>query len=198
MKKLLILIVGVGLAGCVAFVLFAGSGFSAREEPSAIEALVARIAKRVAMPRSASSAVNPVAPTPQILAEARAHFADHCAMCHANNGSGETEIGRNLYPKAPDMRDVDTQSLTDGELFYIITNGVRLTGMPAWGSGDGQDSHGSWGLVHFIRHLPAITDGELAYMRTLNPVSPPAAVEAGLEKPLLEGAPPARHGDHRH
>jgi hypothetical protein len=54
-------------------------------------------------------------------------------MCHANNGSGETEIGRNLYPKAPDMRQTKTQSLSDGELYYIIRNGVPMTGMPAWG-----------------------------------------------------------------
>ncbi len=43
-------------------------------------------------------------------------------------------MGRNMYPPAPDMRLAETQQMTDGELFYIIQNGVRLTGMPAWGS----------------------------------------------------------------
>jgi len=66
-----------------------------------------------------------------LIAEAKAHFADHCAICHANNGSGNTEIGRNLYPKAPDMRLPQTLNLTDGELYYTIHNGIRLTGMPA-------------------------------------------------------------------
>ena len=63
------------------------------------------------------------------------HFADHCATCHANDGSGNTTIGKNLFPPAPDMRLAATQDLTDGELFYIIEEGVRFTGMPAWSSG---------------------------------------------------------------
>jgi mono/diheme cytochrome c family protein len=58
-----------------------------------------------------------------LMAEARAHFADHCAICHANNGSGNTEIGQNLYPKAPDMRLRQTQNLTDGELYYTTASG---------------------------------------------------------------------------
>jgi mono/diheme cytochrome c family protein len=72
--------------------------------------------------------------TKQVLAEARAHFADHCAICHSNNGSGNTQIGQNLYPKAPDMRLPQTQNLSDGEIYYTIHNGIRLTGMPAWGT----------------------------------------------------------------
>jgi mono/diheme cytochrome c family protein len=110
-------------------------GFSAREQPSAIEALVARTMRDVAIPRSAQTEENPWKglDTPDNLKEAREHFADHCAQCHANDGSGKTEMGQNLYPKPPDMRQPETQNLTDGELYYIIENGVRLTGMPAWG-----------------------------------------------------------------
>lgn len=200
MKQILATIGGLSLVVCAFLVAFQGSGFSAREEPSAIEAFLARAARRLATPRSALNAVNPVERTPEIIADGRAHFADHCAMCHANNGSGDTEIGRNLYPKAPDMRGDDTQSLTDGELFYIITNGIRLTGMPAWGSGDPEDDHGSWALVHFIRHLPNITDDELAEMRKLNPVSPGKLAAAEMERAFLEGgAPPSNDGhDHQH
>jgi hypothetical protein len=53
-----------------------------------------------------------------------------------------------MYPPAPDMRKERTQRMTDGELFYIIENGIRLSGMPAWGGSEpaGQDS---WKLVHF-------------------------------------------------
>ena len=109
-----------------------GHGFSAREEPTYVETWIARGLRRVATPRDARDAQNPVAATPEILAEARAHFADHCALCHGNDGSGQTDIGRSLYPKAPDLRQAETQSLSDGELFYIIHNGIRLTGMPAW------------------------------------------------------------------
>ena len=70
--------------------------------------------------------------TPEVIAAGMAHYADHCAACHANDGSAETQIGLGMYPRPPDMRQPATQTLTDGELFYIIENGVRLTGMPAW------------------------------------------------------------------
>ena len=104
------------------------------------------------------------------LGEARAHFADHCAICHGNDGRGETEIGQGLYPKAPNMREDDTQKLTDGEIFYIIKNGVRFTGMPAWGDPDSRtDDESNWKLVHFIRHLPKLTPQEIQEMERLNP-----------------------------
>jgi mono/diheme cytochrome c family protein len=170
-QYLLISAAGVGFAACAVLVVLNGSGFSAREEPWAIEIILARSARRLAIPESAYGAANPVTPTPQVLADARTHFADHCAVCHANDGSGDTPIGRNLYPKAPDMREDATQSLTDGELFYIITNGIRLSGMPAWGAGGPDDDHGSWGLVHFVRHLSDISDDELEEMQKLNPIS---------------------------
>jgi len=51
------------------------------------------------------------------------HWADHCAGCHANDGSGESLMGKRTYPPAPDMRLAATQQMTDGELFYIIQNG---------------------------------------------------------------------------
>ena len=62
-----------------------------------------------------------------------------------------------MYPPAPDMREADTQNMTDGELFYIVQNGIRLTGMPVWGSGSDHDAEDSWKLVRFIRHLPKLT-----------------------------------------
>ncbi len=87
------------------------------------------------MPGDARDRKNTVAASAENIEAGLAHWADHCATCHANDGSGDTTIGRNLYPKAPDMRKAPTQDLTDGELFYIIENGVRLTGMLGVGHG---------------------------------------------------------------
>jgi mono/diheme cytochrome c family protein len=131
-----------------------------------------------------------------------AHFADHCAVCHANDGSGDTEMGRGLYPRAPDMRRTATQALSDGALFYIIENGVRLTGMPAWGTGTAEGEQASWHLVQFIRHLPTLTEGELTEMRTMNPKSADEWREEEEARRFLEGASgatttPAPTG-HRH
>lgn len=146
-------------------------GFSARDEPTAVEAFVARRLRHLSVPHAARRAENPVALTGAVLAEAREHFADHCALCHGNDGGGDTPIGRNLYPKAPDMTASRTQSLSDGELFYIIENGIRLSGMPAWGEEGPHEDEASWKLVHFVRHLPSITPEEVAEMEKLNPRS---------------------------
>ncbi len=144
-------------------------GFSARDEPSAVEAFAARRLRHLSVPRVERNARNPVPLTPQGVDQARAHFADHCALCHGNDGKGQTTLGRNLYPKAPDMTQLDTQSLTDGEIFYIIKNGIRLTGMPAWGQDTVEDNRQTWELVHFIRRLPRLTAEEVAEMQGLNP-----------------------------
>lgn len=159
----------VAIVGGVAAYTVARRGLSTRVEPSAIEELLARTMRRLATPSDVRSMGNPVQPTPEVLEEALEHFADHCASCHANNGSGETEMGRSLYPRAPDMRAAQTQELSDGELFSIIEKGIRLTGMPAWGTGTPEGQRASWALVHFIRRLPTLTDDEIARMEQLNP-----------------------------
>ena len=181
----IILVIGVGAAIAVALLL--QHGFSARDQPTAIEAFVARRLRHLAVPRSARQAKNPVSATPEVLAEAQAHFADHCALCHGNDGSGQTEIGKNLYPKAPDMRQADTQALSDGELFSIIHNGIRLTGMPAWGESTPEEDQDSWKLVHFIRHLPKLSQAELEEMKKLNPQSPRKSEEEEEIEQFLQG-----------
>jgi len=162
-------------------------GFSTREQATPMERWVARKAREIAMPADAKSRRNPVANSPEVIADGRAHWADHCASCHANDGSGETVVGKNLYPPAPDMRLPATQQLTDGELFYIIQNGIRLTGMPAWGTGSDHDEEDSWKLVHFIRHLPQVTLEEKKAMEKLNPKSPDDLREEEEEERFLRG-----------
>ena len=160
---------------------------SAREEPGRMEIFVARLVRTWSLPASARQSKNPLASSPQLLQDASRHFADHCASCHANDGSGNTEIGRNLYPRAPDMRLPATQQLSDGELFNIIHNGIRWTGMPAWGeSGDDPDS---WKLVQFIRHLPNLSQDELRQMERFNPKSAAERDEEKQEQDFLNGAP---------
>jgi mono/diheme cytochrome c family protein len=162
-------------------------GFSARATPSLVEAFAAKHLRLLAMPVAARDTVNPVPVSPQVMEEGRAHFADHCAGCHANDGSGDTGIGRGLYPNAPDMRRPETQGLSDGELFYIIENGIRFTGMPAWGSGDPAAGGRTWALVHFIRRLPQLTADDLRIMRDLNPRAPREAAEEEEMEDFLHG-----------
>jgi len=180
------IVVGSAVVAVVA-VRTLNRGFSARDQPSAVEAMAARTVRRLAVPRRSRSLANPVYPSDEVFADARAHFADHCAVCHANDGSGNTTIGRNLYPKAPDMRLDATQSLTDGELYAIIQDGIRLTGMPAWGTEGDDNDEDSWKLVHLIRHLKDLTPEQLKAMGRMNPKSLDEIEEERQEQEFLRG-----------
>ncbi len=158
----------LALAGAVGFAVV---GVSARPEPPAFEEKLARAARHWLVPRAARVTINPVTASSEVLERGLRHWADHCASCHGNDGKGATALGRGLYPRSPDMTLPATQELSDGELFWIIENGVRLTGMPAWGDPSPEDDAESWELVHFIRHLPEIAEDELRTMARLNPVS---------------------------
>src|SRR5262245_8405307 len=181
-EKALAVVGAVALAmlvvGTASLALAMQRGFRARDEPSALETFAARRMRAWSVPRRAKALRNPVTPNAEALADARAHWADHCAICHANNGSGDTAIGNALYPRAPDMRRSPTQNLSDGELYYIIQHGIRLSGMPAWGQ-PVDDDEDSWKLVAFIRYLPSLTAEEERDMEKLNPKS---AMEREEEK----------------
>ena len=173
-------------------------GFSTRATPSGLEAFVARQARHWSIPPTMRDMKNPVPDTPQNFEMARHHWADHCATCHANNGSGDTIIGKNLYPKVPDMRTAETQNMSDGELYWVIRNGVRLTGMPAWGSADlGNHDDESWMLVSFIRHLPKMTPEEATVMEKMNPKTAEEREEESDEEDFLQGKSPAK-AEHQH
>ena len=186
--KAFLLLLGIGALALVgAFLWITSHGVSARAQPGRIETAIARTMRRAAIPRDARGRRNPVTPTPEVIAEGMSHYADHCAACHANEGSGETELGLGLYPKPPDMRQRATQSLTDGELFYIIENGVRLTGMPAWSTGHADSEQATWHLVHFIRELPRLTEEQVDEMKRLIPRSRAQIQQEIDEEKFLRG-----------
>ena len=172
--------------------------FSAKQKPSDLETKLARLARHLATPSEWTDAKNPVPFSPDVLAEARHHFADHCAMCHANDGSGKTKMGPNFNPPVPDLRGEYVQSLSDGEIFYVIHFGIRLTGMPAWGEGDPEKDTESWQLVHFIRHLPQITPEEIAEMKTFNPMTPAEREEQEAMDAFLAGEDFEPASQHHH
>lgn len=194
----------IGLAVVIGALWFLKDGIGAKATPTPLETKMARQVRAWAIPRDAFYRQNPVPAGPEAIAEGMAHFADHCASCHANDGSGDTEMGRGLYPKAPDMRLLATQQLSDGALFYIIENGVRLTGMPAWGTGTPEGELSTWRLVHFIRRLPKLSDDERTQMEDLNPKSKDEWREGEEIRKFLEGdsdapnasPPPPPHKGH--
>jgi mono/diheme cytochrome c family protein len=194
MRRRTLIVIAIGavllLVGVAAVASMVRSGLSAHDQPTAMEAFMAGTVRRWAVPSDLCGAKNPVPVNAEILAEGRAHFADHCAGCHGNDGKGGG-MGSQMYPRTPDMTLPATQSRSDGELFAVIENGVRLTGMPGFGSGTAASANGSWSLVHFIRHLPELTSEELAAMEKLNPKSPEEWQQVEEEEAFLAGGPEA-------
>jgi len=187
LKAFALLVALLTAIGAIGLWYFMNSGVSAKEQPGRVEEFVARRVRNMAIARRAHSLTNPVESSGDVIAGGRAHFADHCAVCHANNGSGDTPIGRGMWPKAPDLRLAATQNLSDGELFWIIENGIRFTGMPGWGTGTKEGEEASWHLVHFIRRLSRLTPSELEEMESLNPRSPAEILQQLKEEEFLEG-----------
>jgi mono/diheme cytochrome c family protein len=176
----------VGLLAGAGIFLLTTTGMSARAKPGAMESGLAEKVRDWSVPKNVRHMQNPAAITPENLTAARMHFADHCASCHGNDGRGGAEMGRNMYPPTPDMTLAATQNKSDGELYYIIENGVRFTGMPAWGAG-GLNDQDTWKLVLYIRHLPQVSRQELLEMEDNNPRSPMDMKEEQQENDFLNG-----------
>ena len=140
----------------------------------------------MAVPARHSKMKNPVKVTPEVIHEGLAHYADHCAVCHANNGSGDSMLGKGMYPRPPNLAGQETQSMSDGEIYYPIEYGIRLSGMPAFGDGGDNDIE-SWKLVAFLRHLPKLTPEEETEMERLNPKGPDEMKEEMDEEKFLIG-----------
>jgi predicted CXXCH cytochrome family protein len=146
-----ILCAAIAVPGLAYF--FVLPGFStARKEPPAIETDVATWLLRHSIPESAKNAANPLGKDPSDITAGRELFRAKCESCHAYDGSGKTEIGAGTYPRPPVLRSLVT-SLSDGEIFYHIRNGIRNTAMPAWNMPDRE----TWQIVTYIRHLPIVT-----------------------------------------
>jgi mono/diheme cytochrome c family protein len=181
-------VVLLAVAGTLAYVR--STGLRARATPGRVEMALARTVRRWAVPAADRNRTNPVPRTQAVEREGLEHFADHCATCHANDGSGNTETGKGLFPPAPDMRLSATQQMTDGELFYVIEHGIRFTGMPGWSTGTPAGEESSWHLVHFIRRLPQLSKADIDEMAALNPRSPAEIREEIEQQRFLEGSDP--------
>jgi predicted CXXCH cytochrome family protein len=161
-SALLVAMLTVFVLAAIALAALVRRGFRATTAPSGFETVVARTVRNFAIPSRARNEQNPLEDTSENLQEGREDFIARCASCHGNDGSGITQIGQNLYPRAPDLRGPQTQNLRDGEIHYIVENGVQLTGMPAWRNPHQESGDDSWRLVLFVRSLHSPTNKEEA------------------------------------
>ena len=165
-KTTLLAVIGVAALIVLCAALLVLRGFNATREPSRIERVVARAVRDLAIPRAAGREKNPLQLSAENLQAGREIFLARCANCHGVDGSGRTPVGQSLYPRVPDLRAQPTQNLSDGDIHYIIQNGVQLTGMPAWRNPH-QQSNDVWQLVMFIRNLQPLTKTEQAQQAEL-------------------------------
>ena len=116
-----------------------------------METTLANMAKDVVIPIEAEKKKNPLPANEDTLRAGERLYLQSCALCHGTDGHGRTELGRSMYPPAMDLTSPHVQHWNDAELFWIIQNGVRLTGMPSWKSTFNEQD--MWTLVNFIHNL---------------------------------------------
>ena len=134
-------ILGASLQGC-----------TAGKQPSQEETNLANAAKDVTIPLEAGRKQNPLPETDEIVSQGQEVFLGSCAQCHGADGRGDTTVGRNTAPPAMDLTSSHVQHWSEAELFWIVQNGVRLPGMPAWQSSISEND--TWKLARFIHNLP--------------------------------------------
>jgi len=139
------------LALCLISAALLSVSCSAHKQPSKVEANLANFAKRVVIPLEAKDRKNPLAPDASTLADGMALYQQSCSMCHGGDGRSETALGRGMYPPSMDLTSPHVRKWEDSELFWIIQNGVRFTGMPAWS--ELLDEPRIWKVVLAVREL---------------------------------------------
>lgn|SRR5487761_161031 len=147
---------------------------TANKTPSRMETMLANAAKDVAIPIEAENRKNPLPANPDVIQQGERVYTQSCAACHGPDGHGLTEIGRAMYPPAMDLTSPHVQHWSDGDLFWIIQNGIRLTGMPEWKSAISEAD--TWKLAHFIHSLP-----QWDASATATPQAPPAVSLKGAD-----------------
>lgn len=145
---LLVLVLAAGIAVAMRFDL------SALPEPGPKETALANRAKHLLVGHAVRREVlRPPEFSADSLVEGKTRYGVECATCHGMDGRGQTDYGRWMYPRAADLSSPQVQAYSDAELFWVIKNGVRLTGMPAFGKVESDVQ--IWHLVRYLRSLPA-------------------------------------------
>jgi mono/diheme cytochrome c family protein len=142
----------------IAGIMASQFSLTALPEPGRTETYVATRAKHFLVARESRSVPDGPASAAASVTEGDKLYGAECAMCHGLDAQHPTGRGRWMYPRASDLTSAETQGYSDKELFWIIRNGIRLSGMPAFGKVESNEH--IWNLVHYLRSLkPAVRQG---------------------------------------
>jgi len=160
MKVWVGIFLGFAIILVVGFLIVVTGAFdvAAVSPPSKMETRIANFALKRSVARRAPRIANPMTASPEVWRAGLSHFKENCVMCHGAPGVDESEFGQGLNPPAPDLTLPAIQKMSDGELFWIVSNGVRMTGMPAFSPTHKPEE--VWKIVSFLRHLPELSDEE--------------------------------------
>lgn len=145
------------------------AGCTAKRKPLPLENTFANAAKDVVIPIEARNARNPVPASGVAVKEGQQIYAQNCALCHGADGRGYTVIGRHMFPPAMDLNSPHVQHWTDADLFWIVQNGISLTGMPSWSSSISPAD--TWKIAQFIHALPRLNAEQASAAKQAAPAS---------------------------
>jgi mono/diheme cytochrome c family protein len=111
---------------------------------------------------------------PAALTDAQARdgfrfYNEACIYCHGAPGKDPTDIGKGLNPEPPFLPDV-AKRWTSAELFWIVKNGIKMTGMPAFGPTHKDEE--IWNAVAFVQRLPKMSAEQFSALEQ-NPTAAP-------------------------
>jgi mono/diheme cytochrome c family protein len=160
MKRWVLVVLIVLFLGALALIVgFTQIRLDALQEPGPVETYLATQAKHLLVRRSSRDGIPPAPANLQAsIEQGDKLYATECSMCHGQDGRTPTDSGKWMYPRASDLTSPAVQGYADSELFWIVKNGIRLSGMPAFGRVE-SDEH-IWNLVHYLRTLPKATRPE--------------------------------------
>jgi len=153
MKRwILVVLIALALAGALLIVGLTQIKLDALQEPDHLETVLAMGAKHFLVRWNSREGI-PAAPKnlQTSVEEGDKLYATDCSMCHGSDGHTATDAGRWMYPRASDLTSPSVQHYSDRELFWIVKNGIRLSGMPAFGKVESNEH--IWNLVHYVRTL---------------------------------------------
>jgi mono/diheme cytochrome c family protein len=143
------------LAGAAALGLALAAG-AGQEKPAGEKAKAPRFPEGYSIPAKDAQLPNPVKPTEASIAAGARFYSSQCAMCHGKDGDGKGDLAQQMELKIPDYRKPESLAkFTDGELFYILSNGMGK--MPAEGNRTPDEK--KWNVINYLRSLSKSREG---------------------------------------
>jgi mono/diheme cytochrome c family protein len=159
-RFLIAAVIGAVVAALVLlFLVMPRMQWNATSHPSAGEAWAARYVLGKWVRSNASSEGNPIPPTANNLKDGEHEYDDHCAVCHGLDGNAENRMGGDFYPPIPRLSR-GAMFLSDGQLYFVVSNGIRMTAMPGFGTRHSSDE--LWKIILWVRHFPNLSAQERA------------------------------------